>query len=147
MAHFHYVLFAGTAMGVFGGIYFWFPKMFGRMMNEFVGKWHFLLTFIFFNGTFFPMHFLGVVGIPRRLADPYHYATFHHLQPLNAFMTYCAIGMVSSQVIFAANFFSACSLAPRPGAIPGTPMAGMEGPQPAGTRQFRLSTGRLSRTL
>ena len=76
VAHFHYVLFAGTAMGVFGAIYFWFPKMFGRMMNESWGKVHFFLTFIFLNCTFFPMHILGMVGFPRRLADPYHYETF-----------------------------------------------------------------------
>ena len=104
VAHFHYVLFCGTAMGVFSAIYFWFPKMFGRTMNEFWGKVHFFLTFIFMNGTFFTMHILGAVGFPRRLADAYHYETFHHLQPLNAFMTYCAIGMVATQVIFAANF-------------------------------------------
>ena len=79
VAHFHYVLFAGTAMGVFGAIYFWFPKMFGRMMNETWGKVHFFLTFIFLNGTFFPMHILGMVGFPARLADPYHYPTFSHL--------------------------------------------------------------------
>ena len=83
VAHFHYVLFAGTAMGVFGAIYFWFPKMFGRQMNESWGKLHFLLTFIFLNGVFFPMHILGMVGFPRRLADPYHYETFRHLLPLN----------------------------------------------------------------
>jgi cytochrome c oxidase subunit 1 len=105
VAHFHYVLFAGTAMGVFGAIYYWFPKMFGRMMNDSWGKLHFFLTFIFLNGTFFPMHILGVVGFPRRLADPYHYETFHHLQGMNAFITYCAIGMVATQVIFAVNFF------------------------------------------
>ena len=105
VAHFHYVLFAGTAMGVWAAIYFWFPKMFGRTMNEFWGKMHFFLTFVFLNGTFFTMHILGAVGFPRRLADAYHYETFHHLQPLNAFMTYCAIGMVASQIIFAVNFF------------------------------------------
>ena len=104
VAHFHYVLFGGTAMAVFGAIYFWFPKMFGRMMNEPAGKLHFLLTFIFLNGTFYTMHLLGAVGFPRRLADPYHYATFAHLQPLNEFMTWCAIGMVATQIIFAANF-------------------------------------------
>ena len=65
VAHFHYVLFAGTAMAVFGAIYFWFPKMFGRMMNETWGKVHFFLTFIFLNGTFFTMHILGAVGFPR----------------------------------------------------------------------------------
>ena len=84
VAHFHYVLFAGTAMAVFGAIYFWFPKMFGRMMNEFWGKVHFFLTFIFLNGTFYTMHILGAVGFPRRLADPYHYETFRQLLPLES---------------------------------------------------------------
>jgi cytochrome c oxidase subunit 1 len=118
VAHFHYVLFAGTAMGVWAGIYFWFPKMFGRTMNEFWGKVHFFLTFIFLNGTFFTMHILGAVGFPRRLADAYHYETFHHLQPLNAFMTYCAIGMVASQVIFAANFIYSMFWGPKAGRNP-----------------------------
>lgn len=104
VAHFHYVLFAGTAMAVFGAIYFWFPKMFGRMMNETWGKVHFFLTFIFLNGTFYTMHILGAVGFPRRLADPYHYETFRQLLPMNRFMSICAIAMVSVQVIFAANF-------------------------------------------
>ena len=105
VAHFHYVLFAGTAMGVFGAIYFWYPKMFGRMMNETLGKIHFFFTFVFLNGTFFTMHILGAVGFPRRLADPYHYETFHHLRDMNVFMTWCAIGMVAAQIIFVANFF------------------------------------------
>ena len=105
VAHFHYVLFAGTAMAVFGAIYFWFPKMFGRMMNETLGKIHFFLTFVFMNGTFFTMHILGAVGFPRRLADPYHYETFAHLQPMNQFMTICAVGMVACQLFtFAPNF-------------------------------------------
>ena len=104
VAHFHYVLFGGTAMAVFGAIYFWFPKMFGRMMSERLGKIHFFLTFTFLNGTFFLMHVLGAVGFPRRLADPYHYETFSHLQPMNIFITWCAIGMVASQLIFAFNF-------------------------------------------
>ena len=105
VAHFHYVLFCGTAMAVMGAIYFWFPKMFGRSMNEGWGKLHFFLTFIFMNGTFYLMHILGAVGFPRRLADPYHYETFKHLLPMNRFITWCAVGMVLSQVIFAINFF------------------------------------------
>ncbi len=104
VAHFHYVLFCGTAMAVFGAIYFWFPKMFGRMMNDDLGKVHFLLTFLFMNGTFFTMHILGAVGFPRRLADPYDYETFRMLLPMNRFMSICAIGMVATQVLFAANF-------------------------------------------
>ena len=82
VAHFHYVLFAGTAMGVFGAIYFWFPKMFGRMMNEFWGKVHFFLTFIFLNGTFFPMHILGAGGFPRRLCRSVSLRHFPALAPL-----------------------------------------------------------------
>ncbi len=70
VAHFHYMLFGSTLFAVFGGITYWFPKMFGRMMNERVGKLHFFLTFIGFNGTFFPMHMLGIAGMPRRYADP-----------------------------------------------------------------------------
>ncbi|GMQ80445.1 MAG: cytochrome c oxidase subunit I [Planctomycetia bacterium] len=118
VAHFHYVLFAGTAMGVFGAIYYWFPKMFGRLMNEGWGKVHFLLTFLFLNGTFFPMHILGAAGFPRRLADPYHYESFHHLRPLNVFITYCAILMVATQVIFAANFFYSMFFGPKAGRNP-----------------------------
>jgi cytochrome c oxidase subunit I len=118
VAHFHYVLFGGTAMGVFGGIYYWFPKMFGRMMNEFWGKVHFFLTFIFLNGTFYTMHILGAVGFPRRLADPYHYETFAHLQPMNQFMTICAIAMGASQLIFAANFIYSIFAGPRCGRNP-----------------------------
>ncbi len=118
VAHFHYVLFAGTAMAVFGAIYFWFPKMFGRMMNETLGKIHFFLTFIFLNGTFYTMHILGAVGFPRRLADPYDYPTFAHLQPLNEFMTVCAILMVASQVFFAFNFIYSIFFGPAVGRNP-----------------------------
>jgi len=118
VAHFHYVLFSGTAMAVFGAIYFWFPKMFGRMMNERWGKIHFFLTFVFLNGTFYLMHVLGVVGFPRRLADPYHYETFKHLQPMNQFITVCAIGMVASQIIFAINFLTSIFRGPRCGRNP-----------------------------
>jgi cytochrome c oxidase subunit 1 len=118
VAHFHYVLFAGTAMGVFGAIYFWFPKMFGRMMNDNWGKVHFLLTFIFLNCVFYPMHILGMVGFPRRLADPYHYETFAHLRPLNQFMTICAILMVATQIIFIINFVYSIFFGPVAGRNP-----------------------------
>ncbi|HVU87279.1 MAG TPA: cbb3-type cytochrome c oxidase subunit I [Pirellulales bacterium] len=118
VGHIHYVLFGGTAFGVFGGIYFWFPKMFGRMMNEFWGKVHFFLSFIFFNGTFYTMHILGAGGFPRRLADPYHYLTFRHLQPMNQFMTICALGMGAAQIIFAINFFYSIFFGPKVGRNP-----------------------------
>src|ERR1700686_4430122 len=72
VAHFHYVLVAGSLFAFFGGIYYWLPKWCGRMYNETMGKWHFWLSMIFFNVTFFPMHFLGLAGMPRRVPD---YAT------------------------------------------------------------------------
>src|SRR5215210_2691261 len=118
VAHFHYVLFSGTAMAVFGAIYFWFPKMFGRMMNDSWGKVHFFLTFVFLNCVFYPMHILGMVGFPRRLADPYHYETFKHLLPLNQFMSICAILMVASQIIFVVNFFYSIFFGPPAGRNP-----------------------------
>lgn len=118
VAHFHYVLFAGTVMGVFGAIYYWFPKMFGRLMNEFWGKIHFFFTFVLLNCVFFPMHILGAVGFPRRLADPYHYETFRHLQPLNEFISYCAIAMVAIQIVFVINFFGSIFFGPKSGRNP-----------------------------
>jgi cytochrome c oxidase subunit 1 len=69
VAHLHYVFFGGAAFGVFAATYYWFPKMTGRRLNEFLGKIHFALVFIGFNITFFPMHELGIQGMPRRIAD------------------------------------------------------------------------------
>ncbi|MCB0074690.1 MAG: cbb3-type cytochrome c oxidase subunit I, partial [Caldilineaceae bacterium] len=118
VGHFHFTMAASVFLGGLGAVYFWFPKMFGRMMNETLGKIHFFLTFVFLNGTFFTMHILGAVGFPRRLADPYHYETFQHLLPMNQFMTICAIGMVSVQVVFAANFIFSIFAGPRVGRNP-----------------------------
>jgi cytochrome c oxidase subunit 1 len=69
VAHIHYVLFGGSLFTIFAGVYYWFPKMTGRMYDERLGKLHFWLTFIFFNATFGPMHIIGVDGMPRRVAD------------------------------------------------------------------------------
>ena len=67
VAHLHYVLFGGSIFGIFGGIYYWWPKMFGRVLHEGLGKLHFWLVFIGFNLTFFPQHMLGLMGMPRRI--------------------------------------------------------------------------------
>lgn len=104
VAHFHYVLFAGSILAVFAAIHFWFPKMFGRRMHEGLGRVHFLLTFLFLNGTFFPMHLLGARGFPRRYADPYHIEAFADLLPLNRFITYCAFCLAAAQLLFVVNF-------------------------------------------
>ena len=69
VAHFHYVLFSGAAMAIMGGVYFWLPKWTGKMYNEKMGQVHFWLTAIAFNITFFPQHFLGLAGMPRRIPD------------------------------------------------------------------------------
>jgi cytochrome c oxidase subunit 1 len=69
VAHLHYVLFGGSVFGVFAGIYYWFPKMTGRMLDETLGKIQFVIMFIGFNLTFFPMHQLGLAGMPRRIAQ------------------------------------------------------------------------------
>jgi cytochrome c oxidase subunit 1 len=67
VAHFHYVLIGGAVLPLFGGFYYWFPKFTGRMLDEKLGKWNFWLFFIGFNVTFFPMHYLGLMGMPRRV--------------------------------------------------------------------------------
>lgn len=113
VAHIHYVLFGGSTFGIFAAIYYWFPKMFGRMMDERLGKLHFFLTFLFFNGTFFVMHIVGMHGQPRRYADYTQFATFAKLQPMNEFMTICAFGMGLSQLIFAYNFFKSLAMGPK----------------------------------
>ncbi|WP_240928096.1 cytochrome c oxidase subunit I [Thalassoroseus pseudoceratinae] len=105
VAHFHYVLFGATLFGVFAGIHFWFPKMFGRTMNDTVGKMHFVLTFIGFNCTFFPMHLLGISGLPRRYADPYIHPYLEHLLNMNQFMTISAMLMGVAQFLLLGNFF------------------------------------------
>jgi heme/copper-type cytochrome/quinol oxidase subunit 1 len=69
VAHIHYVFFGGSVFTIFAGTYYWFPKMTGRMYSEKLGQWHFWLTFVGFNATFFPMHWLGIHGMPRRVAD------------------------------------------------------------------------------
>jgi len=66
VAHIHYVFFGGSILGIFAGIYYWFPKMTGRMLSEKMGVWHFWLVFVGLNLTFFPMHLLGLLGMPRR---------------------------------------------------------------------------------
>ena len=104
VAHIHYVLFGGTLFGVFGAITYWFPKMFGRMMNEGLGKVHFALTFVFFNLTFFPMHSLGVGGHMRRIYDPTQYEFLQPMQPVNVFITTSAFVLGAAQILFMLNF-------------------------------------------
>jgi cytochrome c oxidase subunit 1 len=105
VAHIHYVVFGGSVFGLFAAIYYWFPKMFGRMMNEPLGKIHFFGTFIAYNCTFFPMHILGVGGMMRRIYNPMQYEFLHPLQPINVFITWGAIALGLAQIPFVINFF------------------------------------------
>jgi cytochrome c oxidase subunit 1 len=105
VAHIHYVLFGGSLFATFAGIYFWYPKMFGRMMDERLGRVHFALTFITYNLTFFPMHLLGTAGHMRRIYDPNTYEFLRPLQPMNTFITISAFLLFLAQLPFAWNFF------------------------------------------
>jgi cytochrome c oxidase subunit 1 len=105
VAHFHYTLFSVTFLAGFAGLYFWFPKMFGRLMNETLGKIHFAFTITFFNAAFIPMHLLGVGGMMRRIANPLQYEFLQPLQPLNVFITVSVICLLLGQIPFVINFF------------------------------------------
>jgi cytochrome c oxidase subunit 1 len=98
VGHFHYVLFGGSALGLFAGFYHWFPKMTGRMVNETLGRWHFALTFIGLNITFMPMHELGLMGMNRRIA-----LYDVQFQPLNLVSTAGAYMMAVSTIPFLLN--------------------------------------------
>jgi cytochrome c oxidase subunit 1 len=87
VAHIHYVLFGGSVFTIFAGIYHWFPKMTGKMYDETLGKWHFWLSFVFFNLTFGPMHLVGVDGMPRRVADySEEFTTLNAIVSVSSFM-------------------------------------------------------------
>lgn len=106
IGHFHYVVAPGSLLALLGGIYFWYPKMFGREMNPTLGKIHFWLTFIFMNGVFLPMLFYGMAGVQRRLYDPTLYAYAAAVQPLNKIMSFSAWLLALSQIPFLINFFA-----------------------------------------
>ena len=100
VAHFHYVLFGGALFGIMGGIYYWWPKMFGWMLNEKFGKWHFWTWLIGFNLAFGPMHMLGLQGMPRRI---YTYSDKLGLNFWNMVSTVGAFVIAVSTLIFMAN--------------------------------------------
>jgi cytochrome c oxidase subunit 1 len=115
IAHFHYVLFGGSIFGLLAGIYYWAPKFSGKLLSEKIGKWHFWLTFVGFNLTFFPMHFLGLAGMPRRY---YTYAEDSGWGPWNAFVSFGALILAASFVVFLFNIFHTIRHGERAGADP-----------------------------
>ncbi len=100
VAHIHYVLFGGAIMGIFAGIYYWWPKMFGKCLNETLGKWHFWLTLVALNLTFFPMHFSGLLGMPRRI---YTYSAQLGVTDFNLASTIGALFLGATMFIFLYN--------------------------------------------
>src|SRR6266540_152968 len=102
-AHFHLVMGVASIFGMFAATYFWFPKMFGRMMNESLGKFHFWVTFIGVYCIFVPMHTMGIVGMPRRYAQFTEYEFLKTLHPLVVFVSVVAIITVLTQILFYVN--------------------------------------------
>ena len=105
VAHFHLIMGVAAIFGIFSATYFWYPKMFGRMLNESIGQVHFWLTFVGVYCIFMPMHFLGLVGHPRRYAD---LTGVNFLAPLHAvhyFITISAMVVITMQLLFLFNFF------------------------------------------
>ena len=105
VGHFHIVMGLSAIFGMFAGVYHWFPKLFGRMMNIKMGYAHFWLTFVSAYGVFFPMHFLGLAGVPRRYYSNSAFPMFDNLVDINVIVTVFAIIAASAQVIFLFNFF------------------------------------------
>jgi cytochrome c oxidase subunit 1 len=113
VGHFHLIMGVAAIFGIFGATYYWFPKMFGRMMNETLGKWHFVLTFIGTYCIFMPMHYLGMAGQTRRYSQFTEVAYQHHLIPLQTFMTYAAFVTIGAQLIFVFNLFWSMKKGPK----------------------------------
>ncbi len=113
VAHIHYVLFGGSVFTIFAGLYFWFPKMTGRMYDERLGKVHFWLSFVFFNLTFGPMHLVGIDGMPRRVAD---YA--EQFTTLNVIISVSAFLFGLSFLVFLYNIVTSWRNGPRAAANP-----------------------------
>jgi cytochrome c oxidase subunit I len=102
VAHIHYVLIGGSIMALFAGIYYWFPKMSGKMLNDKLGQWNFWTFLLFFNLTFMPMHWTGLLGMPRRV---YTYGPDLGVTELNQMSTIGAVGLAFSVLIFVVNVF------------------------------------------
>ena len=113
VAHFHIVMGMSAIFGMFAGIYHWFPKMYGKMMNTKLGYAHFWITFICAFGVFFPMHFIGLAGAPRRYYNYTEFPMFDSVMDLNIVVTVFAIIGSLAQVIFTYNFFHSIYRGPK----------------------------------
>ncbi|MEM9547392.1 MAG: cbb3-type cytochrome c oxidase subunit I [Bacteroidota bacterium] len=105
VAHFHIVMGVAAFFGMFAGIYHWYPKMYGRFMNETLGKIHFWGTMIGAYAIFWPMHYIGMAGVPRRYYSFESFDAFKHFAEMNQFITVAAIVVFAVQLLFVINFF------------------------------------------
>ncbi|MEQ9502063.1 MAG: cbb3-type cytochrome c oxidase subunit I [Deltaproteobacteria bacterium] len=105
VGHFHLTMGSAALLGSLAALAFWFPKMFGRMMDPTLGKIHFWITFLGLNGVFIGQLIAGFAGQPRWFYDPYHYEFLKHLQPLNTAVSHIAFVLIAGQVVFVINFF------------------------------------------
>jgi len=105
VGHFHIVMGLSAIFGMFAGVYHWYPKLYGRRMNKSMGYIHFWITFICAYGVFFPMHFLGLAGLPRRYYSNVEFPMFDTLADINVLITFFAIAGGIAQVVFLFNFF------------------------------------------
>jgi len=115
VAHLHYVLFGGAIFGLFAGVYYWFPKFTGKLLNEAAGLWHFWLMFIGFNLSFFPMHMSGLLGMPRRI---YTYSSENGWDMWNLMSTVGAFTIALSILVFIANVIFSLRRGEKAGADP-----------------------------
>ncbi|MCL6595584.1 MAG: cytochrome c oxidase subunit I [Firmicutes bacterium] len=105
VAHFHYVMIGGSLFGIIAGLYYWFPKICGRLMSERLGKWSFWFTVVGFNVTFFPMHFLGLIGMPRRIytyAPGLGFTTWNEVSTVGAFILGVGVLLLAINVVVSA---------------------------------------------
>ena len=119
IGHFHYIVAPGTIFAIFAGIYYWFPKVTGRMMNERLGKLHFWPSLLFMNGVFLPMFIVGLAGVSRRLYDggaEYEFA--QGVLYLNKVMSHSAYGLAAVQIFFVVNLFWSLARGPKASANP-----------------------------
>ena len=113
VGHFHIVMGLSAIYGMFAGVYHWFPKMYGRMMNKRLGYLHFWGTFICAYGVFFPMHFLGLAGLPRRYYSNEAFTMFDGLSEVNSIITFFALAGAIVQVLFIINFIYSIFYGPK----------------------------------
>ena len=105
VAHFHIVMGVAAFFGMYAGIYHWFPKMYSRFMNETLGKIHFWVTLIGAYIIFWPMHYLGIAGVPRRYYSFENFNAFNEFATMNQVITIAAIVVFAAQLVFVVNFF------------------------------------------